>query len=173
MNPAKSLAVTLDVGTDNENLLNDNLYVVGLRFPFVVLIVTSKSVGRDGRIGASVGKNTTGLLTSMSGKQDKHNGPHALSNRFVQLVRKYHPHSLLHFEDFGTANAGRLLEKYRDKHAVFNDDMSVYFVSAADDFDTIRPIKVKALEQLLLRLSWLPLVLRRPNSWTRESSSMV
>jgi len=28
MNPATSLAVTLDVGTDNENLLNDNLYVV-------------------------------------------------------------------------------------------------------------------------------------------------
>ena len=30
VNPAHSLAVTLDVGTDNENLLNDNLYVVSL-----------------------------------------------------------------------------------------------------------------------------------------------
>jgi hypothetical protein len=28
VNPAHSLAVTLDVGTDNESLLNDNLYVV-------------------------------------------------------------------------------------------------------------------------------------------------
>lgn len=44
-------------------------------------------------------------------------------DKFVQLVRKHHPHSLLHFEDFGLTNAQRLLEIYRDKHAVFNDDV--------------------------------------------------
>ena len=44
-------------------------------------------------------------------------------SRFIQLVRKYYPHSLLHFEDFGVRNANRLLHKYRDTHAVFNDDM--------------------------------------------------
>ncbi|KAI0778995.1 hypothetical protein BD413DRAFT_466623 [Trametes elegans] len=44
-------------------------------------------------------------------------------DKFVQLVRKHYPHSLLHFEDFGVANAKRLLDKYRDKHAVFNDDV--------------------------------------------------
>lgn len=44
-------------------------------------------------------------------------------NRFVQLVRKYYPHSLLHFEDFGVTNARRLLDRYRSQHAVFNDDM--------------------------------------------------
>lgn len=46
-----------------------------------------------------------------------------ISPRFVQLVRKYHPHSLLHFEDFGVTNAYRLLGKYHDTHAVFNDDV--------------------------------------------------
>ena len=46
-----------------------------------------------------------------------------LFHRFVQLVRKHHPHSLLHFEDFGVNNAQRLLDMYRDKHAVFNDDV--------------------------------------------------
>jgi malate dehydrogenase (oxaloacetate-decarboxylating) len=48
------------------------------------------------------------------------------THRFVQLVRKYHPHCLLHFEDFGVTNAQRLLELYRSKHAVFNDDVCVF-----------------------------------------------
>jgi malic enzyme len=45
------------------------------------------------------------------------------SARFVQIVGKYYPHCLLHFEDFGVSNAGRLLELYQGKHACFNDDM--------------------------------------------------
>lgn len=47
-------------------------------------------------------------------------------DKFVQLVRKHHPHCLLHFEDFGVSNAQRLLELYRDQHAVFNDDVYVF-----------------------------------------------
>ncbi len=54
------------------------------------------------------------------------------TRRFVQLVRKYHPHSLLHFEDFGVTNAKRLLDKYRDKHAVFNDDVYVTVLASAN-----------------------------------------
>ncbi|KAI0652672.1 hypothetical protein C8Q79DRAFT_938869 [Trametes meyenii] len=44
-------------------------------------------------------------------------------DRFVQLVRKHYPHSLLHFEDFGVGNAQRLLDIYRNQHSVFNDDV--------------------------------------------------
>ncbi len=44
----------------------------------------------------------------------------------MQLVQKHYPHSLVHFEDFGVGNAQRLLDHYRSKHSVFNDDVYVH-----------------------------------------------
>ncbi|KAF8308411.1 hypothetical protein DL93DRAFT_2142422 [Clavulina sp. PMI_390] len=87
LHPAKTLPVTLDVGTDNEKLLNDDLYI---GWPE---------------------KRVTGE------KYDE------FVDKFVQLVRRHHPHCLLHFEDFGVNNAERFLDKYRDTHSVFNDDV--------------------------------------------------
>ncbi|KAI0714626.1 hypothetical protein C8Q76DRAFT_617815 [Earliella scabrosa] len=87
VDPAKALAVTLDVGTDNEDLLNDRLYVGWPQ------------------------KRVRGA------EYDE------FVDKFIQLVRKHHPHCLLHFEDFGVSNAKRLLDKYHDTHAVFNDDV--------------------------------------------------
>ncbi|KAI8980576.1 hypothetical protein BD414DRAFT_492622 [Trametes punicea] len=87
VDPAKSLSVVLDVGTDNEDLLNDRLYV------------------------------------GWPHKRVRGEEYDRFVDSFVQLVRKYHPHCLLHFEDFGVTNAKRLLDKYHDKHAVFNDDV--------------------------------------------------
>ncbi|KAJ3871657.1 hypothetical protein F5051DRAFT_189093 [Lentinula edodes] len=87
IDPSKAIAVTLDVGTNNESLLNDPLYV---GWPHE-------------RIR---GKEYDDFV-----------------DKFVQLVRKYFPHSLLHFEDYGVTNAQRLLQRYRNTHAVFNDDI--------------------------------------------------
>ncbi|KAF7303121.1 Malic enzyme [Mycena kentingensis (nom. inval.)] len=87
INPTESLPVVLDVGTNNEDLLKDHLYV-GWQHERVC--------------------------------GDEYD---AFVDRFVQLVRKYFPHSLLHFEDFGVTNAHRLLRRYKDSHAVFNDDI--------------------------------------------------
>ncbi|KAF8273851.1 hypothetical protein EI94DRAFT_1769051 [Lactarius quietus] len=85
--PTKSLPVVLDVGTNNESLLSDPLYV-GWRHERICEDAYDQFI-----------------------------------EKFVQLVRKHLPHSLLHFEDFGVTNAQRLLEVYRDKHAIFNDDV--------------------------------------------------
>ncbi|PBL00127.1 hypothetical protein ARMGADRAFT_1006377 [Armillaria gallica] len=87
IDPSRALAVTLDVGTNNEELLDDNLYV-----------------GWPNK--------------RISGEQYDQ-----FIDKFVQLVRKYFPHCLLHFEDFGVTNAQRILERYRDTHSVFNDDI--------------------------------------------------
>ncbi|KIM36214.1 hypothetical protein M413DRAFT_78494 [Hebeloma cylindrosporum] len=87
LDPSKTVSAILDVGTNNDCLLNDPLYL-GLR---------------ERRVRGDM--------------YDR------FVDKFVQLVRKHFPHSLLHFEDFGTANAHRLLDQYRHTHAVFNDDI--------------------------------------------------
>lgn len=42
---------------------------------------------------------------------------------FVQAVKRKLPHVLLQWEDFAQANAGRLLDRYRDQLCTFNDDI--------------------------------------------------
>lgn len=43
--------------------------------------------------------------------------------RFVQAVMRRYPKVLLQWEDFAQANAGPLLERYRDRLCTFNDDI--------------------------------------------------
>jgi malate dehydrogenase (oxaloacetate-decarboxylating) len=42
---------------------------------------------------------------------------------YVQAATKLFPHALLHWEDFGAANARRILERYAAQCRTFNDDM--------------------------------------------------
>ena len=42
---------------------------------------------------------------------------------YVETASRLFPKALLHFEDFGASNARRILEQYRDRARVFNDDM--------------------------------------------------
>lgn len=44
-------------------------------------------------------------------------------DRFVTVAERIFPNLYLHFEDFGRGHAAALLEKYRDRFPVFNDDI--------------------------------------------------
>jgi malate dehydrogenase (oxaloacetate-decarboxylating) len=87
IDPARSVPVMLDVGTDRQTLLDDPMYI-GNRHP---------------RVSA-----------------DDYD---AFLAAFVAAAGKVFPRALLHWEDMGTANARRLLTKYRDELPSFNDDI--------------------------------------------------
>ncbi len=82
IDPATTLPVTIDVGTDNHDLFDDPFYV-GMKQPRV------RGEAYD-----------------------------ALLDEFMEAVTARFPRALIQFEDFGNANAFRLLRRYRDRYCV-------------------------------------------------------
>jgi malate dehydrogenase (oxaloacetate-decarboxylating) len=87
INPARTLPIVLDVGTDNIELLEDPQYLGW----------------RHRRIS-----------------DDEY---YAFIDDFVDAVHQELPDVLLQWEDFATAHALPILERYRDKLLTFNDDI--------------------------------------------------
>lgn len=87
VDPHRVIPVVLDVGTNNEKLLNDPLYV-GYRH------------------------------SRIRGKQYDD-----FVDAYVAAAHKLFPKAMLHWEDFGSTNARRILARHRDKLPTFNDDM--------------------------------------------------
>jgi malate dehydrogenase (oxaloacetate-decarboxylating) len=87
VDPGRTLAVMLDVGTNRQELLDDPLYL-GNRHP---------------RVGREVYD--------------------AFIDGYVNAATRLFPRALLHWEDFGPANARRILRRYRENVLTFNDDI--------------------------------------------------
>jgi malate dehydrogenase (oxaloacetate-decarboxylating) len=87
IDPARTLPIVLDVGTDNVELLEDPHYL-GWRH---------RRIGDDDY--------------------------YAFIDEFVATVHEELPDVLLQWEDFATAHALPILERYRDKLLTFNDDI--------------------------------------------------
>jgi len=85
--PHRVLPVVLDVGTDNEELLNDKAYI-------------------------GVPKRR------MKGEEYFY-----LIDEFMDAVQFRWPRALVQFEDFSSNVAQKILDRYRDDHLCFNDDI--------------------------------------------------
>ncbi len=87
IDPRRCIAVSLDVGTDNEQLLQDPFYL-------------------GNRHARRRGEEYDDFI-----------------KRYVETAHRLFPRAILHFEDFGPANARMILETYGDDYCVFNDDV--------------------------------------------------
>jgi malate dehydrogenase (oxaloacetate-decarboxylating)(NADP+) len=87
IHPSACLPVSIDAGTDNEDLLKDPLYI-GIQ---------------QHRISGAAYDNLIG--------------------EFITAVQEVFPNALIQFEGLGDRTAFRVLNEYRDKARVFNDDI--------------------------------------------------
>lgn len=87
IDPSQVLPVVLDVGTNNQDLLKNPMYLGN----------------RHERI-----------------KGDRY---YDFVDKFVETAENLFPNMYLHFEDFGRDNAANILNKYKDRYVIFNDDI--------------------------------------------------
>ncbi|TYT80654.1 NAD-dependent malic enzyme [Listeria monocytogenes] len=70
---------------------------------------------------------------------------------FVNVMKEVFPKAILHWEDFGRANASRILHNYRDKICTFNDDIQgTGAMVVAAVLATIQVSKIPLSEQKIL-----------------------
>jgi malate dehydrogenase (oxaloacetate-decarboxylating) len=125
--------VDLIVATDGEAILGIGDWGVGgVDIAVGKLVVYTAAAGIDPArvlpVMLDVGTNRQTLLDDPGYLGNRHprvdtETYDAFIDAYVQTAGRLFPHALLHWEDFGTANAHPILDRYRDKVFTFNDDI--------------------------------------------------
>ncbi|MFF9022493.1 NAD-dependent malic enzyme [Streptomyces eurythermus] len=125
--------VDLIVATDGEGILGIGDWGVGgIDIAVGKLAVYTAAAGIDPRrtlpVMLDVGTNRRELLDNPLYLGNRHprvdrDTYDAFIDAYVTTATRLFPGALLHWEDFGTANARRILDHYRDRVCTFNDDI--------------------------------------------------
>jgi malate dehydrogenase (oxaloacetate-decarboxylating) len=125
--------VDLLVATDAEEILGIGDWGSnGMGISIGKLAVYTAAAGIDPNrvipVMLDVGTNRESLLNDSMYVGNRHSRVRgerydALIKAYVEAASRLFPNALLHFEDFGPSNARRILNAYRDRARIFNDDM--------------------------------------------------
>ena len=125
--------VDLVLATDGEAILGIGDWGVGgIAISVGKLVVYTAAAGIDPHrvipVVLDVGTNRQSLLDDTLYLGNRH--PRvateiydAFIGEYVRVVTRLFPRALVHWEDFGTGNAHRILDRYRHSHLTFNDDV--------------------------------------------------
>lgn len=93
------------------------------------------------------------LYLGLNRERERSDAYDDLIEEFVTAVQDKYPNALIQFEDFGNRNAFRLLEKYRERARVFNDDIQgTAAVTMAGLYSASRITGLPLIEQKFLFL---------------------
>lgn len=119
--------------TDSEGILGiGDQGIGGIQIAIGKLSVYTAAAGIHPRrvlpVVLDVGTDNLGLLSNEFYLGERHGRVRGeryddFIDRFVGTVQEVFPNAMIHWEDFGVANAHRILERYRDKVCTFNDDI--------------------------------------------------
>ncbi len=125
--------VDLIVVTDSEGILGiGDQGVGGVRIAVGKLAVYTAAAGihpqRVLPVVLDVGTNNVALLSSEHYLGERHSRVRgerydAFVLQFMETATSMFPHAMIHFEDFGAANAHKVLDAYRGDYCAFNDDI--------------------------------------------------
>lgn len=108
-------------------------------------------------VGLDVGTNNAGMLADplyLGWRNPRLRGAEfdAFMDDYVSIASECYPHAVLHFEDFGTANAHRLLIKYRSEgwNTFWDDEQGTAAVTLAAVLSATKVTGTSLLDQQLV-----------------------